>query len=192
MKIVFATNNLNKLEEIRNLVPENIKIIGLNDIQCIEELPETQLTLEGNALQKANYIYSKYGFNCFADDTGLEIDALGGEPGVFSARYAGEACKAEDNMRKILVKLKGEEVRSAKFKTVIALIIKGKETFFEGKCNGSITKTMNGAEGFGYDPIFKPFGYDLTFAEMTKAEKGAISHRGKAVKKLILFIASTD
>jgi XTP/dITP diphosphohydrolase len=170
MKIVFATNNLNKLEEIRNLVPENIKIIGLNDIQCIEELPETQLTLEGNALQKANYIYSKYGFNCFADDTGLEIDALGGEPGVFSARYAGEACKAEDNMRKVLDKLKGEKVRSAKFRTVI----------------------MNGAEGFGYDPIFRPFGYDLTFAEMTKAEKGAISHRGKAVEKLILFIASTD
>ena len=192
MKIVFATNNLNKLEEIRNLVPENIKIIGLNDIQCIEELPETQLTLEGNALQKANYIYSKYGFNCFADDTGLEIDALGGEPGVFSARYAGEACKAEDNMRKVLDKLKGEKVRSAKFRTVIALIIKGKETFFEGKCNGSITKIMKGAEGFGYDPIFRPFGYDLTFAEMTKAEKGAISHRGKAVEKLILFIASTD
>jgi XTP/dITP diphosphohydrolase len=192
MKIVFATNNLNKLEEIRNLVPENIKIIGLNDIQCIEELPETQLTLEGNALQKANYIYSKYGFNCFADDTGLEIDALGGEPGVFSARYAGEACKAEDNMRKVLDKLKGEKVRSAKFRTVIALIIKGKETFFEGKFNGSITKIMNGAEGFGYDPIFRPFGYDLTFAEMTKAEKGAISHRGKAVEKLILFIASTD
>ena len=188
MKRVFATNNLNKLEEIRNLVPENIKIIGLNDIQCIEELPETQLTLEGNALQKANYIYSKYGFNCFADDTGLEIDALGGEPGVFSARYAGEACKAEDNMRKVLDKLKGEEVRSAKFRTVIALIIKGKETFFEGKCNGSITKTMNGSEGFGYDPIFKPFGYDLTFAEMTKAEKGFISHRGKAVEKLVNFL----
>jgi XTP/dITP diphosphohydrolase len=192
MEIVFATNNANKLSEIQSLIPDGIEILSLRDINCNEELPETNLTLERNALQKAKFVFDNYGYNCFADDTGLEIDALGGEPGVCSARYAGEACKAEDNMRKVLDKLKGEEVRSAKFRTVIALIINGKETLFEGKCNGSITKIKNGVEGFGYDPVFRPFGYDLTFAEMTKAEKGAISHRGKAVEKLILFLAATD
>ncbi|MDG2086472.1 MAG: non-canonical purine NTP diphosphatase [Flavobacteriales bacterium] len=192
MKIVFATNNLNKLSEIQSLVPNGIEILSLIDINCNEKLPETSLTLEGNALQKAKFVFDNYGYNCFADDTGLEIDALGGEPGVYSARYAGENCLAKDNIRKVLDKLKGEKVRGAKFRTVIALIINGKETLFEGECNGSIMQTKNGEEGFGYDPIFKPFGYNLTFAEMTKDEKGVISHRGKAVKKLILFLAATD
>ena len=133
-------------------------------------------------------MYQNYGFNCFADDTGLEIDALGGAPGVYSARYAGEDCSAEDNMKKVLDKLEGEKERSAKFRTVIALIIKGEENLFEGECSGKITKTKSGVEGFGYDPIFTPEGYELTFAEMSKDEKGFISHRGKAVEKLVNFL----
>ena len=188
MKLVFATNNSNKLSEIRSLVPDGIEIFSLKDINCNEELPETNPTLQENALQKARYVFDNYGFNCFADDTGLEIDALGGEPGVYSARYAGEDCSAEDNMNKVLEKLEGEENRKAKFRTVIALIIDGKETLFEGECKGEITQTKSGVEGFGYDPIFIPNGYQLTFAEMNKVEKGAISHRGKAVKSLISFL----
>ena len=188
MKLVFATNNLNKLSEIRSLVPTGIEILSLKDINCNEELPETNPTLEENALQKARYVFENYGFNCFADDTGLEIDALGGEPGVYSARYAGEDCKAEGNMKKVLEKLELEENRRAKFRTVIALIIDAKETLFEGECNGSITKTKSGVEGFGYDPIFTPDGYEITFAEMSKVEKGAISHRGEAVEKLVSFL----
>ena len=188
MKLVFATNNLNKLSEIRSLVPNGIVILSLRDINCNEELPETNPTLQENALQKAKYVFDNYGFNCFADDTGLEIDALGGEPGVYSARYAGEDCSAEDNMNKALDKLVGEDDRSANFRTVIALIIDGEETLFEGKCKGSITKAKSGAEGFGYDPVFAPEGYELTFAEMNKDEKGRISHRGKAVKQLVAFL----
>ena len=185
MKLVFATNNSNKLSEIRSLVPDGIEILSLKEINCNEELPETNPTLKENALQKARYVFDNYGFNCFADDTGLEIDALGGEPGVYSARYAGEDCSAEDNMNKVLQKLEGEENRKANFRTVIALIIDGKETLFEGECKGEITQTKSGVEGFGYDPIFIPNGYQLTFAEMNKVEKGAISHRGKAVKRLV-------
>jgi len=188
MKIVFATNNLNKLSEIQSLVPNGIEVLSLRDINCNEELPETRLTLEGNALQKAEFVFDNYGYNCFADDTGLEIDALNGEPGVYSARYAGENCLAEDNIRKVLDKLKGEKVRWAKFRTVIALIINGKETLFEGECNGSITQTKDGEEGFGYDPIFLPDDSELTFAQMSKKEKGKISHRGIAVKKLLDFL----
>ncbi len=188
MKLVFATNNPNKLAELQALVSKGIEILSLAAINCNEELPETNPTLEENALQKAQYVYDNYGFNCFADDTGLEIEALGGAPGVYSARYAGEACKAEDNMQKVLQKLEGEVNRAAKFRTVIALIINGEENLFEGECNGSITKTKSGAEGFGYDPVFRPNGYDVTFAEMTKSEKGEISHRGKAVEKLIAFL----
>jgi XTP/dITP diphosphohydrolase len=190
MKLVFATNNPNKLSELQALVPQGIEILSLKEINCNEELPETNPTLEGNALQKAQYVYQNYGFNCFADDTGLEIDALGGAPGVYSARYAGEDCNAEDNMKKVLTKLENEDNRNAKFRTVIALIIKGKESLFEGECNGKITKTKSGAEGFGYDPIFTPKGYEITFAEMTKNEKGAISHRGKAVEKLVEFLST--
>jgi len=188
MKIVFATNNLNKLSEIQSLVPNGIEILSLRDINCNEELPETRLTLEGNALQKAEFVFDNYGYNCFADDTGLEIDALNGEPGVYSARYAGENCLAQNNIRKVLDKLKGKKVRCAKFRTVIALIINGKETLFEGECNGSITQKKDGEGGFGYDPIFLPDDSELTFAQMSKKEKGKISHRGIAVKKLLDFL----
>ena len=188
MKLVFATNNANKLSEIRSLVPAGIEILSLKDINCNEQLPETNPTLQENALQKAKYVFKKYGFNCFADDTGLEIDVLGGEPGVYSARYAGEDCCAEDNIKKVLDNLKSEKDRSAKFRTVIALIINGEESLFEGECNGNMTKKKIGADGFGYDPIFTPEGSELTFAEMKKDEKGIISHRGKAVKRLVVFL----
>ena len=190
MKLVFATNNLNKLSEIRSLVPEGIQILSLSDINCNEELPETHPTLQENALQKAKYVFDNYGFNCFADDTGLEINSLGGEPGVYSARYAGEYCSAEDNMRKVLEKLASEDDRRANFRTVIALIVDGEETIFEGKCKGCMTTRKSGLEGFGYDPIFIPNGFDITFAEMTKQQKGAISHRGKAVKHLVSFLST--
>ena len=189
MKIVFATNNLNKLSEIKSLVPNSIDILSLNDISCNEELPETNPTIEENAIQKARYIFDNYGFNCFADDTGLEINALGGEPGVYSARYAGEDCNAEENIKKVLHNMQEEEDRGAVFRTVIALIINGKVTLFEGQCSGIITKTRIGMEGFGYDPIFMPKGFTKTFAEMTKNEKGLISHRGKAVKNLVRFLS---
>lgn len=188
MKIVFATNNPNKLAEIQDLVPKWIEILSLKEIRCNEELPETNPTLEENALEKAQYVYKNYGFNCFADDTGLEIEALGGAPGVYSARYAGVYCKAEDNINKVLTKLENKDNRNAKFRTVIALIIKGKEHFFKGECLGKITKTKSGVKGFGYDPIFTPKTCDITFAEMSKQEKGAISHRGKAVNKLVNFL----
>ena len=188
MKLVFATNNLNKLVELQGLLPEGIELLSLKDINCHEELPETNPTLQENALQKAQYINTHYGFNCFADDTGLEIDALGGEPGVYSARYAGEGCNSEDNMKKVLDKLETEQKRSAQFRTVIALITDGKETLFEGECKGSITKIKSGVEGFGYDPIFTPLEYNITFAEMTIDEKGKISHRGKSVEKLVDFL----
>ena len=187
MKLVFATNNANKLSELQALVPKGIEILSLKDINCNEELPETNPTLEKNALQKAKYVYQNYGFNCFADDTGLEIEALGGLPGVYSARYAGEDCVAEDNMRKVLDNLENEKNRNAKFRTVIALIINGEENLFHGECNGVITKNKSGVEGFGYDPIFSPDGCEITFAEMSKINEGAISHRGRAVKELIGF-----
>ena len=189
MKIVFATNNLNKLSEIKSLVPNSIEILSLNDISCNEELPETNPTIEKNAIQKARYIYDNYGFNCFADDTGLEINVLGGEPGVYSARYAGEDCNAEENIKKVLHNMQEEEDRGAVFRTVIALIINGKVTLFEGQCSGIITKKRIGMEGFGYDPIFMPKGFTKTFAEMEKNEKGLISHRGKAVKNLVRFLS---
>ena len=166
MRLVFATNNLDKLSEIRSLVPSHIEILSLKDINCYDKIPETNPTLEENALQKAKFIFDKYGFNCFADDTGLEIDALDGEPGVYSARYAGDNCIAENNIDKVLAKLKGVKERGAKFRTIIALIIDGKETLFKGECNGIITSKKIGIKGFGYDPIFMPEGFDLTFAEM--------------------------
>ena len=190
MKLVFATNNTNKLSELQALVPKGIEILSLKDINCNEELPETNPTLEKNALQKAEYVYQNYGFNCFADDTGLEIEALGGLPGVYSARYAGQNCRSEDNMEKVLSKLENEENRNAKFRTVIALIIKGEGNLFHGECNGVITKFKSGVEGFGYDPIFSPDGYEITFAEMSKISKGEISHRGRAVRELIGFLKS--
>ena len=189
MKLVFATNNINKLSEIRALVSDNIQILSLKDINCSEELPETYPTLQQNALQKARYVFDNYGFNCFSDDTGLEIDALAGEPGVYSARYAGEDSNSAANIQKVLKNLQECEDRGASFRTVIALVIAGKETFFEGECKGDITKTQRGLSGFGYDPIFIPDSFNKTFSQMTKQEKGFISHRGKAVKKLLAFLS---
>ena len=189
IKIVFATNNKNKLFEIRDLISDNIEILSLEDINCFDDLPENQLTLEGNALEKANYIFLKYGYNCFADDTGLEIDALNNEPGVFSARYAGPKCLAEDNINKVLSKLKVCSNRKAKFRTVIALIVDGEENLFSGECHGEIIRAQIGDDGFGYDPIFLPQDSELTFAQMDKFEKGLISHRGISVRKLIEFLS---
>ena len=190
MKLVFATNNINKLSEIRALVTDKIQILSLKDINCTEELPETYPTVQQNALQKARYVFDNYGFNCFADDTGLEIDALAGEPGVYSARYAGEDSNSAANIQKVLRKLQGKEDRCATFRTVIALVIAGEETLFEGECKGDITKIQLGPGGFGYDPIFMPNGFNKTFSEMTKNEKGLISHRGNAVKKLLVFLST--
>ena len=188
-KIVFATNNKHKLSEIRDLVFQHIKILSLSEINCFEEILETHNTFKGNALQKAEYIFTSYGYDCFADDSGLEISFLGGEPGVYSARYAGNGCLSEDNIRKVLDKLGNSKNRNAKFKTVIALIINNQQIFFEGECKGEITHEIRGSGGFGYDPIFIPEGHDITFAEMTKSQKGEISHRGQAVKKLIDFLS---
>jgi len=188
MKLVFATNNSNKLSEIRSLVKGSIDILSLKDINCNEELPETNFTIEENALEKAKYIFDNYGLNCFADDTGLEIKALDGDPGVFSARYAGEPSNAENNIKKVLSNLQAVNNREANFRTVIAIIINGKETLFKGICNGSITRNKIGQKGFGYDPIFIPDSFAITFAQMTREQKNAISHRGKAVQKLIRFL----
>ena len=188
MKIVFATNNPNKIVEIKDLLPEEIQILSLKDINCNEQLPETQNTLEGNAKQKAEFVFTNYGYNCFADDTGLEIEALNNGPGVYSARYAGDDCSPNDNMQKVLQKLEGENNRGAKFRTVIALIMNGKTLLFEGECKGEITKEKAGEKGFGYDPIFLAKGFDKTFAQMSKQEKGTISHRGIATRKLVEFL----
>lgn len=187
-KIVFATGNFNKLKELRSAV-KSFEIIGLLDLKITEELPETGNTLKENALQKANYIYEKTGMDCFSDDTGLEIEALGGRPGVYSARYAGEKSNAEKNMLKVLNELKGFENRKATFKTVIALILNQKHYFFEGEVHGLIRKDKKGGKGFGYDPIFQPIGYKESFAEMSITKKNEISHRGLAVKKLINFFS---
>ena len=188
MKLVFATNNLNKLSELQDLLPANIELLGLKDIGCNQELPETQNTLEGNAMQKAEFVFEHFGYNCFTDDTGLEVEALNNEPGVYSARYAGKDCNPNDNMQKVLQKLVDSNDRNAKFRTVIALIIDGKKSLFEGECEGEITKERKGEKGFGYDPIFLPKGVDTTFAQMTKKQKGAISHRGRSTKKLVEFL----
>jgi|TARA_B110000116_G_scaffold222515_1_gene201365 XTP/dITP diphosphohydrolase len=188
MKLVFATNNLNKIAELEDLLPTNIELLGLKDIGCNQELPETQNTLEGNAMQKAEFVFTNYGYNCFADDTGLEIEGLNNEPGVYSARYAGVHCSPEENMQKALQKLEGKNNRKAKFRTVIALLMDGKILLFEGECKGEITKEKAGEKGFGYDPIFRPSGFDKTFAQMSKSEKGVISHRGIATRKLVEFL----
>lgn len=188
MKICFATNNKNKLEEIRKAFDSTYEIVSLQDIGCHEELPETQKTIEGNSSQKAHYVAQKYKVNCFADDTGLEIDALHGEPGVFSARYAGEGCSFQDNMDKVLANLKDVKNRNAQFKTVITLVLEGKEHQFLGIAKGAIRTEECGCKGFGYDPIFEPAGFDITFAEMSMEQKNEISHRGKAVKQLSAFL----
>jgi XTP/dITP diphosphohydrolase len=187
-KIVFATGNTNKLKEINSAI-NFFKIVGLKDLGITEEIPETGDTLMKNALQKAKYVYDKTGFDCFSDDTGLEIEALNYRPGVYSAMYAGPDCNAENNMRKVLKELEKSPNRNAQFKTVIALILNGKEHFFEGAVNGVVLKKKTGADGFGYDPIFRPIGYKESFAEMTLKQKNEISHRGLAVKKLVKFLA---
>ena len=188
MKIVFATNNQNKLREINQIVGDEILIIGLNEIGCTEDIPEEEPTIEGNARAKSIYVYKNYKVDCFADDTGLEIEALDGRPGVYSARYAGEGCDFQDNMDKVLKELEGVENRKARFKTVISLLIDGKETQFEGVVEGEILEKESGVAGFGYDPIFKPLGYEQTFAEMPSELKNKISHRGLATKKLVDFL----
>ena len=188
MKLVFASNNKNKIQEIQALVPNIIQIVSLEEIGCIEDIPETADTIEGNAILKANYVTEKYGYDCFADDTGLEVEALNGAPGVYSARYAGEQKDANDNMDKLLSELKDESNRKANFKTVIALNLNGKQNLFTGIINGKIIEEKIGTNGFGYDPIFVADGYEKTFAELTMEEKSTISHRGIAVKELILFL----
>ncbi|MGB0887417.1 MAG: non-canonical purine NTP diphosphatase [Vicingaceae bacterium] len=189
MQLVSATNNANKIKEIKQLLPASIRLLSLTDIGCTEDIPETSDTIAGNALQKAQYVYDKYGYNCFADDTGLEIESLNGEPGIYSARYAGPQRNANDNMDKVLTELKNSTNRNAHFKTVIALIIDGKTSLFEGIAQGEITTTKSGSEGFGYDPIFKPKELNTTFSEMNLDEKNKISHRGKATKKLIEYLS---
>ena len=187
-KLVVATNNAHKLKEIADILDEKIELLSLKDINCHVDIPETADTLEGNARQKALYIYKNYGMDCFADDTGLEVEALNGAPGVFSARYAGEDHDSEANMQKLLKELKGKENRKAQFRTAICLIMNGKEYLFEGIVKGEIIEEKRGVTGFGYDPIFVPEGYDLTFAELGNDIKNTISHRARAVEKLCLFL----
>ncbi|MBL4662130.1 MAG: non-canonical purine NTP diphosphatase [Flavobacteriaceae bacterium] len=188
MKLVFATHNSNKLKEVKALMPSHIELLSLTDINCHDEIPETASTIEGNAKLKADYVRKNYGLNCFADDTGLEVTALNGEPGVYSARYAGSENNAEANMAKLLENLEDKEDRSAHFKTVIALSLDTSEVFFTGICEGEIIEQARGEKGFGYDPIFQPNGYDETFAEISSEEKGKISHRGKAIRALVAYL----
>ncbi len=188
MKLVFATNNKHKLAEIRAMVSDQIEIMGLDEIGCHDDIPETEATLEGNARIKSDYVYHKFGLDCFADDTGLEVDALDGAPGVYSARYAGENATFQDNVDKLLNALKDADNRRARFRTVISLRLAGQQHYFEGICDGEITREIHGTEGFGYDPIFKPIESQLTFAQMSMDEKGRISHRGRATEKLISFL----
>lgn len=189
MKLVFATNNKHKLDEVRKITSHHpVEIVSLAEINCFDDIPETADTLEGNALQKAHYIQEKFGLNCFADDTGLEVEALNNAPGVYSARYAGPGHDSEANMKKLLHEMEGMENRKARFRTVIALVWNGKTYTFEGIVNGTITTTKRGENGFGYDPIFIPEGYDQTFAELGDNIKNQISHRAKAVEKLDEFL----
>ena len=187
-QLVFATNNAHKLEEVADKVAGKVKLLSLNDIGCHDEIAETGTTFQANASIKSYYIYQKYNLNCFGDDSGLEIDALNGEPGVYSARYAGEHGNHHANMTKVLENMKDKTDRSARFRTVISLIWEDKEYFFEGTVTGTIRHERSGTAGFGYDPIFQPDGYDITFAEMSMAEKNSISHRAIAVGKLIDFL----
>ena len=188
MKLVFATNNRHKLDEVRAILGNKIEILSLNDIDCHDDIPETADTLEGNALIKARYIHEKFGVDCFADDTGLEVEALNGEPGVYSARYAGEDCNPEANMYKLLQNLTGENNRNAQFRTVIALIINGEEKLFNGIVKGTISREKMGNAGFGYDPIFIPEGFSESFAQMTSEMKNSISHRYRATEELSNYL----
>lgn len=187
---VFATNNSHKLEEVKDILGNKIELLSMKEIGCFDDIPETDDTLEGNALLKARYIYKHFHVDCFADDTGLEVEALNGAPGVYSARYAGEGHNSEANMKKLLLELEGIENRKARFRTVFALIINGKEHLFEGIVKGNIIKVRKGTSGFGYDPIFMPEGCNQTFAEMGNDEKNKISHRAIAAQKLCKFLKS--
>ncbi|NVK05741.1 MAG: non-canonical purine NTP diphosphatase [Flavobacteriia bacterium] len=189
MKIVFATQNENKLKEVQSMMPEGVELISLTTLGQEEELEETSSTLEGNAEQKAVFVYEKFGMSCFADDTGLEIDALDGAPGVYSARYAGEAKSAEANMDKVLQELSGSTNRQAQFRTSICLVSEGQKQFFDGIVKGRILSSRQGEKGFGYDPIFAPEGEERSFAEMSQDEKNAISHRGRAIRALKEFLS---
>lgn len=189
-KIVFATNNKHKLQELRQLTEGKFEISGLGDICCNDDIPETADTLEGNALIKARWVKDRYGYDCFADDTGLEVEALDGRPGVYSARYAGPEHDSQANMNLLLQQLKGVKNRKARFRTVIALILGDEEYLFEGAVNGEITEQPSGRSGFGYDPVFQPAGFSQTFAEMSAEEKNKISHRGRAVRRLTDFLFS--
>lgn len=188
MKLVFATNNKHKLQEVKEIVGDRVEVLSLKDIDCYDDIPETGSTLEENALIKARWISEKYKCNSFADDTGLEVEALGGAPGVYSARYAGEECNSEANMQKLLQNLTGKTNRTAQFRTVIALIINGEEHLFDGVVKGNISSEKMGEAGFGYDPIFVPQGYDLSFAQMTSEAKNSISHRYRATEKLSKYL----
>ena len=188
MKLVFATNNLNKLKEVQEILSDSIEVLSLKDIGCFEDVEETEATLEGNARLKAAHITNNYGYNCFADDTGLEVDALNGKPGVFSARYGGEHGNSEKNMQKLLKELHGKATRKAQFRTAVALNLDHKQYLFEGICEGEILEKKTGTGGFGYDPIFKPTEASASFAEMNSEEKNKISHRGIAIQKLVDFL----
>ena len=188
MKIVFATNNIHKLDEIRKISKGQLDILSLADINCHEDIPETGVTLQENALIKAKFVKDKFGLDCFADDTGLEVEALNNAPGIYSSRYAGEDGDSENNMRKLLHDLEGVENRTARFRTVIALLINNKEHFFEGEIYGTIISTKKGTNGFGYDPIFMPRNYDKTFGELSDDAKNSLSHRAIATQKLVSFL----
>jgi len=188
LKLVFATNNQHKLQEIKEILGDSIELLSLNDLGCFDDIPETKETLEENAAEKSFYIWNKYGLNCFADDTGLEIEALNGEPGVYSARYAGEEKSAEKNIELVLKKLSKIKNRKARFRTVISLVVDGSEKQFEGIVDGNILEGKRGKDGFGYDPVFEPEGYSVSFAEMPMEEKNKISHRGRAVQKLVDYL----
>jgi len=191
MKLVFASNNKNKIVEIQSMLPSEIQILSLEEIGCFGDIAETENTIEGNAILKANYVTNNYGYDCFADDSGLEVHALNGEPGVYSARYAGPQRNSDDNTDKLLSELLDKSDRSANFKTVIALNLNGNQKLFTGIINGVITTERSGNQGFGYDPIFRPDGYQKTFAEFSLEEKAKISHRGLAVKQLVDFLNDT-
>lgn len=188
MELIFATHNQHKTEEAKEIAASAFHIKNLKDIGCFEEIPETADTLQGNALQKARYVHEHYHVNCFADDTGLEVEALDGRPGVYSARFAGEHCTYQDNVNKLLKEMEGKTNRKACFKTVVALILEDKEYLFEGRVDGKIIENQRGTSGFGYDPIFLPEGFDRTFAEMNDEEKNSISHRGRAMRKMMDFL----
>ncbi len=190
MKLVFATNNQHKVNEVQQLLPKNIQLLSLKDIGCKEDIDETETTLEGNALLKANYVTQNYGYDCFADDTGLEVLSLHGAPGVYSARYAGEHGNAEKNMQKLLNEMKDKSNRFAQFRTCVALNFNGKKLLFQGVCEGEIGKRKRGKQGFGYDPLFIPIGYKKTFAEMDLDVKNTISHRARAIEKLVNYLVS--